>query len=149
VENYGSAEEYLDAAAYWHDMFKDSQVEIHDLQTRIAKLERVNERLTAANATTGVATTSHVQGGSTAVQAVVTKAPLPPGFKDVTAAKKGSKRKQDEAKVSASSRPAKKISGKSDQPAAVLVNDNLIDDLGEFDVPGAGKKFAHDTISKG
>lgn len=147
MENYGCAEEYLDAAAYWHDMFKDSQVEIHDLQTRIAKLERVNEGLKAANATT-VATTSHVQGGSTGVQAVVTKAPLPPGFKDVTAAKKGSKRKQDEVKVSASSRPAKKVSSTRDQPAAVLVNDNLIDDLGVFDVPGAGMMFAHDTFSK-
>jgi len=119
-------------------MFKESQVEIHDLQTKIAKLERANEKLKAANVSTGAATT-HAQGGSTEVQAAITKAPLPPGFKDVTTAKKGTKRKQDEAKVSATTKPAKKIAGKNEQTTSVLVDDNLIDDLGIFDVPGAGR----------
>jgi hypothetical protein len=119
-------------------MFKDSQVEIHDLQTKMAELERVNERLKAATATTGVAVAQTGSAAKTSSAFAGAQA-LPPGLKDVTAAKKGSKRKQDEVKVSASARPTKKVATKNDQqPTPLLVNDNLIDDFGLFDVPGAG-----------
>lgn len=66
------------------------------------------------------------------------KVPVLPGFKDVTAPKKGTKRKQDEVKVIASARPTKKVVGKNVLPAPNLVSENLIDELGIFDVPGAG-----------
>ncbi|KAE9966325.1 hypothetical protein BLS_007072 [Venturia inaequalis] len=138
VTNYGSADEYLDAAAYWHDMFKESQMEIHELQTRMSKLERGNERLRASNAAAGVGAPPQHEESSTSAQAAVSKAPVPPGFKDVTAPKKGTKRKQDEVKAIASTRPNKKLAGKNEQPTTKLVNDDLIDDLGVFDVPGAG-----------
>lgn len=102
-------------------------------------------RLKASNATAGVGAPPQAQGGSTGVQAAMSKAAVPPGFKDVTAPKKGMKRKQDEAKMTASTRPAKKVAGKNEQPTPVLVNDNLIDDLGVFDVPGAGRLVTHDV----
>lgn len=99
-------------------------------------------RLKASDTAAGVGAPPQAQKGSTGVQDVMSNAAVPPGFKDVTAPKKGTKRKQDEAKVTASTRPAKKVAGKSEQ---VLVNDNLIDDLGVFDVPGAGRLTTHDV----
>ncbi|TID18236.1 gb [Venturia nashicola] len=138
VANYGSADEYLDAAAYWHDMFKESQIEIHGLQTQMVKLERVNERLKASDASGGVAAPQQPEGDSPDVEADMRKGPVPPGFKDVTAPKKGTKRKQDEAKVKSSARPNKKVASNNEPLPSTLVNGSLIDDLGVFDVPGAG-----------
>lgn len=95
-------------------------------------------RLKASNAAAGVGANPQPEGGSTGVQAAKSKAPVPPSFKDVAAPKKGTKRKQDEVKATASTRPTKKAAGKNEPMAPVLVSDNLIDDLGVFDVPGAG-----------
>ncbi|QDS76229.1 hypothetical protein FKW77_008729 [Venturia effusa] len=129
--NYGSANEYLDAAAYWYDSFKEGQLEIHELQVRIAKLEREKDRLKTANESYEVVGPPQPRDVQTAME----KASIPPGFTDVAAPKRGKKRKQDETK---SARPIKKVAGKTEQSAPAFVPNDLIDDLAVFDVSGAG-----------
>lgn len=108
------------------------------LLKRDGQLAHSVRRLRASNAAAGVGAPPQHEESSTGAQAAVSKVPVPPGFKDVTAPKKGTKRKQDEVKAIASTRPNKKLAGKNEQPTTKLVNDDLIDDLGVFDVPGAG-----------
>lgn len=81
------------------------------------------------------------------MQTAMAKVAVPPGFKDVTGPKRGPKRKQDEVKATASTRPAKKIASRHEKSAAILMDNNFIDDLSVFDVPGAGRLSPHDQPS--
>lgn len=47
TENYGSRDQYLDAASHWQSLFQEGQHEINHLQTKISSLERDKARLEA------------------------------------------------------------------------------------------------------